>query len=85
MKKIQILGTGCPKCKQLTANVEEAVKQLGIEADIEKVTDINQITSLGVMVTPALIVDGKIVNHPSDKEGERKVGDAILVTPRGDR
>lgn len=62
MKKIQILGTGCPKCKQLTANVEEAVKQLGIEAEIEKVTDINQITSLGVMVTPALIVDGKIVS-----------------------
>ena len=62
MKKIQILGTGCPKCKQLTANVEEAVKQLGIEAEIEKVTDINQITSLGVMVTPALIIDGKIVS-----------------------
>ncbi len=62
MKKIQILGTGCPKCKQLTANVEEAVQKLGIEAEIEKVTDINQITSLGVMVTPALIVDGKIVS-----------------------
>ena len=62
MKKIQVLGTGCPKCKKLTANVEEAVKQLGIEAEIEKVTDINQITSLGVMITPALIVDGKVVS-----------------------
>ncbi len=62
MKKIQILGTGCPKCKQLTANVTEAVSKLGIEAEIEKVTDINQITAFGVMMTPALVVDGKIVS-----------------------
>lgn len=58
--KIQILGTGCPKCKQLTANTEEAVKQLGLDAEIEKVTDIKQIMSFGVMITPALAVDGVV-------------------------
>ena len=60
MKKIQILGTGCPKCKKLAENVEEAVKELGVEYDIEKVTKINEIMKFGVMVTPALAVDGKV-------------------------
>jgi len=57
--KIQILGTGCPKCKKLAENAEAAVKQLGINAQIEKVTDINQIMSFGVMMTPALAIDGE--------------------------
>jgi small redox-active disulfide protein 2 len=58
--KIQILGTGCPKCKKLAENAQEAVRQLGIDAQIEKVTDINQIMNFGVMMTPALAVDGQV-------------------------
>jgi len=58
--KIQILGTGCPKCKQVEANAREAVKNSGIDAVIEKVTDINRIIDFGVTVTPALAVDGEI-------------------------
>ena len=60
MKKIQILGTGCPKCKKLTENAEAAAKELGIEYEIEKVTDISKIMDFGVMITPALAVDGEV-------------------------
>jgi small redox-active disulfide protein 2 len=60
MRKIQILGAGCPKCKQLTANAEAAVKALGIEAQVEKVEKIPEILKFGVMITPALAVDGKV-------------------------
>ncbi|MFH1288450.1 MAG: thioredoxin family protein, partial [bacterium] len=60
--KIEILGVGCPKCKQLTANVEAAVKELNIQAEIGKVTDIDKITEYGVMMTPALTVDGTVVS-----------------------
>ncbi len=60
MKRIQILGTGCPKCRTLTANAEAAVKSLGIEAQIEKVEKIPDIMKFGVMVTPALVVDGVV-------------------------
>ena len=60
MKKLQILGTGCPKCKKLAENAEAAAKALGIEYTIEKVTDINDIMKFGVMMTPALAVDGKV-------------------------
>lgn len=60
MKKLQILGTGCPKCKKLTEHAETAAKALGIEYQLEKVTDINQIMSFGVMMTPALVVDGVV-------------------------
>ena len=58
--KIQILGTGCPKCKTLTANAEKAVKETGIEAEITKVTDIKESMAFGVMMTPALVVDGVV-------------------------
>lgn len=58
--KIQILGTGCPKCKKLAENAETAAKELGLNFEIEKVTDINKIISLGVMITPGLIIDGKV-------------------------
>jgi small redox-active disulfide protein 2 len=58
--KIQILGTGCPKCKTLTANAEKAVTELGIQADIQKVTDLKEIMAFGVMMTPALVVDGVV-------------------------
>lgn len=60
MKMIQILGTGCPKCRTLTANAEAAVKELGIEATVEKVEKIAEIMKFGVMITPALVVDGKV-------------------------
>ncbi len=59
--KIEILGVGCPKCKQLTANAEAAVKEMNIEAEIVKVTDIDKITDRGIMMTPALVVDGRVV------------------------
>jgi len=58
--KIEILGTGCPKCKKLTQNAEEAVKELGIDAEIIKVTKINEIMKYGVMLTPALVVNGEV-------------------------
>ena len=58
--KIQILGTGCPKCKKLAENAEAAARALGVEYTIEKVTDINEITNSGVMMTPALVVDGEV-------------------------
>ncbi len=58
--KIQILGTGCPKCKKLAENAEAAATALGVEYEIEKVTDITEIMKLGVMMTPALVVDGAV-------------------------
>ncbi len=58
--KIQILGAGCPKCTTLTQNAEAAVKELGINCNIEKVTDMDQIISFGVMLTPALAIDGDV-------------------------
>lgn len=60
MKKLQILGTGCPKCRKLAEATEEAAKGLGIEYKLEKVTDITAIMSFNVMMTPALAVDGKV-------------------------
>jgi len=60
MKTIQILGAGCPKCKKLAENAEAAAKALGIEYQLEKVTDITEIMEFGVMVTPALVVDGQV-------------------------
>ena len=60
MKKIQILGTGCPKCKKLAESTEQAAKELGIEYELEKVTKIADIMKFGVMITPALVVDGKV-------------------------
>jgi small redox-active disulfide protein 2 len=60
MIKVQILGTGCPKCKKLAENTAEAVAGLGLACDVEKVTDINEIMKFGVMMTPALAVDGRV-------------------------
>ena len=59
--KIQVLGSGCDKCKKLAANAQEAAAKLGLDCEIEKITDINKITEFGVMMTPALVVDGKVV------------------------
>lgn len=60
MKRIQVLGTGCPKCKLLMANAEAAVKALGIEASVEKVEKLADILKFAVMTTPALVVDGQV-------------------------
>ena len=60
MKKIQILGSGCPKCRKLQEIAEQAAKEMGIDYEIEKVTDINDIMEFGVMMTPGLVVDGEV-------------------------
>ncbi len=59
--KIQILGTGCPKCKKLAELAKNAAKELGLEYELEKVTDINEIMNFGVMATPGLAVNGKVL------------------------
>jgi small redox-active disulfide protein 2 len=58
--RVQVLGTGCARCKQLTANVEAALRQLDLDATVEKVEDIREIARFGVLGTPALAVDGRI-------------------------
>ena len=58
--KIEVLGTGCPKCQATVRNVEQAVKELGIQAEVVKVEDLSEITARGVMVTPALAINGEI-------------------------
>ena len=60
MKKIQILGTGCPKCKKLAENAEAAISGLEDQYQVEKITDIQDILSYGVMMTPALAIDGEV-------------------------
>jgi small redox-active disulfide protein 2 len=62
MKKIQILGTGCQNCTKLVKNAEEAIKGKGGEYEVEKVTDLQKIMGYGVMMTPGLVVDGKVVS-----------------------
>lgn len=62
MKSVKILGMGCPKCKALAEAVEKAAKELNIECNIEKVTDLNKISQYGVLATPALVVDEKVVS-----------------------
>lgn len=59
--EIKVIGTGCEKCNRLYQNVQQAVNELGITANIEKVEELMDIVRLGVMLTPALMVDGKIV------------------------
>jgi small redox-active disulfide protein 2 len=60
MKRIQILGTGCPKCKKLGENAEAAARELGLECEVEKITDIEAIMAFNVMMTPALAVNGEV-------------------------
>ncbi|MBN1307121.1 MAG: TM0996/MTH895 family glutaredoxin-like protein [Chitinispirillaceae bacterium] len=79
MKKIQILGTGCPKCKKLFETTQQAVREAAIEAEVTKVDDINDILAFGVMMTPALVVDGevKVVGRvPNSKEIRVMIGGA---------
>ena len=72
--KIEILGTGCPKCKKLTELTEEVINELGVSAEIIKVTDINKIIDYGVMVTPALVINGdiKVAGKIPEKEEIKK-------------
>ena len=58
--RIQILGTGCAKCRLLAEQAERAVKEMGLDTEVEKVTGINEILDFGVMMTPALVVDGEV-------------------------
>ncbi len=60
MKEIKILGTGCPKCQKLAEAAESVAREMNIDYKLEKVTDINKIMDFGVMITPALVVDGEI-------------------------
>jgi len=77
MKKLQILGTGCPKCKKLAELTEQAAQELGLPYELVKVTSINDITAFGVMITPALAVDGAVKvsgKVPSVEEIKRLIG-----------
>lgn len=74
VKKLTILGTGCPKCRKLAENAESAAIDLGIPYQMEKVTDIKEIVAFGVMMTPALAVDGVVKvsgKVPTTEELER--------------
>lgn len=76
-KQIVILGTGCPKCKRLEQLTREAVAETGIQADVSKETDIVKIMGYGVMSTPGLVVDGKVVMSgrlPSKEELKKLIG-----------
>lgn len=62
MKKVKILGTGCAKCLKLEENTREALKELGYDYSLEKVTDINDIMNYGIMMTPGLVLDEKVIS-----------------------
>lgn len=62
VKKIEIFGTGCPKCKKLYEAADEAAKEMGIDYEISKVQDIKEIVARGVPITPAIAVDGQVVH-----------------------
>ncbi|MEA4861539.1 hypothetical protein SDC9_132544 [bioreactor metagenome] len=80
MMKVQILGTGCPKCKALEANAIKAIEEASLDATIEKITDIDQIMDMGVMMTPALAVDGEVLSV-----GKVLNKDQILALVKGGR
>jgi small redox-active disulfide protein 2 len=60
--KIEILGMGCSKCKKMTQNAQQAIEELDIEAEIVKVEDLDKITEYGVMMTPALVIEGEVIS-----------------------
>lgn len=72
--KIEILGTGCPKCKKTKETIEKVLKQTGVEAEVVKVEDIEKILSYGVMITPAVVIDGdvKLAGKVPDEKDVRK-------------
>lgn len=61
MKKIQVLGPGCANCRKLASHTEDAARQLGLDFELEKVTDIARFAEFGIMTTPALVVDGTVL------------------------
>jgi small redox-active disulfide protein 2 len=74
MKSVKVLGTGCPKCNQLAASVQQVARDNGIAIEFEKVSDMNKILEYGVMMTPALVVDGEVKvtgKVPRDEELKR--------------
>jgi len=73
--EIKVLGPGCPKCKTLEKNTKDAVTELGLAAQIGKVTDINEIANYGVFMTPGLVVDGevKLVGKVASKDEIKKI------------
>jgi small redox-active disulfide protein 2 len=76
MKKLQVLGPGCPKCEELAKRTEEVAKALGVDYELEKVKDLNQMMAMGVFMTPALVVDGevKVVGKvPSEEEIKKMI------------
>jgi len=60
LKTVRVLGPGCAKCEQLMKQTEQAVAEIGLACDLKKITDIQEITTYGVMMTPALVVDGEV-------------------------
>jgi small redox-active disulfide protein 2 len=75
MKKLQVLGPGCPKCLELARRTEEAAKAAGGDYEVEKVSDLGKIMAFGVLMTPALVVDGevKVVGQVPSVEEIRKM------------
>jgi len=80
-KSVKVLGSGCAKCNDLEANVKKALEQLGMDTTIEHVTDFSLIAAYGVMTTPALVVDGKVVSYGKVLKTEEAV--KILEKVRG--
>jgi small redox-active disulfide protein 2 len=77
MKKLQVLGPGCPKCMELAKRTDEAAKAAGLDYELEKVTELSKIMSFGIFMTPALVVDGevKVVGKvPSVEEIKKMIG-----------
>jgi small redox-active disulfide protein 2 len=75
--KIEILGTGCSKCKKTKETIDKVVKQTGVDAEVVKVEDIEKIMSYGVMITPAVVVDGQVKltgKVPDEKEIKKWIG-----------
>ncbi len=62
MRTIEVLGSGCPNCRKLEANAREAIAMAGVEAEVRHVTDPREIVARGVMSTPGLVIDGKVVS-----------------------
>lgn len=71
MKKIAILGPGCANCKKLEANTREALASLGMDAEVVKITDMNEIAEFGLVRTPAIAVDGKLVSNGKVLEADK--------------